>query len=184
MEEEREELAIADEFNNAKTTQELSNLLRSGQMKEFYFQANALLKIRRTNPVVTRVQREDEIGELHTYEEKSAVDLQIAKYFTDIYKRPDYRRLAPSQINFDVDDDVDMQIETNSRSSVTLFKMEDVSEAAKSSNLNKGLGPDCFDGNLLRSNKQFNKKVITEITGALNDTSIPEYLRVGRLVPL
>jgi hypothetical protein len=26
--------------------------------------------------------------------------------------------------------------------------------------------------------------VITEITGALNDTSIPEYLRVGRLVPL
>jgi len=69
MEEEREELAIADEFNNAKTTQELSNLLRSGQMKEFYSKANALLKIRRTNPVVTRVQREDEIGELHTYEE-------------------------------------------------------------------------------------------------------------------
>ena len=184
MEEEREELAIADEFNNAKTTQELSNLLRSGQMKEFYFQANALLKIRRTNPVVTRVQREDEIGELHTYEEKSAVDLQIAKYFTDIYKRPDYRRLAPSQINFDVDDDVDMQIDTNSRTSVTPFTMEEVNEAVKSSNFNKGLGPDCFDGNLLRNNNQLNEKVITEITGALNDTSIPEYLRVGRLVPL
>jgi hypothetical protein len=63
--------------------------MRNGQMKEFYAKANALLKIRRTNPVVTRVQREDEIGEVHTFEEKSAVDLNIAKYFTDIYKRPD-----------------------------------------------------------------------------------------------
>ena len=84
MEEEREELAIAEEFSNAKTTEELSHLLRNGQMKEFYAKANALLKIRRTNPVVTRVQREDEIGEVHTFEEKSAVDLNIAKYFTDI----------------------------------------------------------------------------------------------------
>ena len=108
MEEEREELAIADEFNNAKTTLEFSHLLRSGQIKEFYSKANALLKIRRTNPVVTRVQREDEIGELHTYEEKSAVDLQIAKYFTDIYKRPEYRRLAPSQIDFNVEDDAEI----------------------------------------------------------------------------
>ena len=48
-------------------------------MKEFYAKANTLLKIRRTNPVVTRVQREDEIGEVHTFEEKSAVDLNIAK---------------------------------------------------------------------------------------------------------
>ena len=81
-------------------------------MKEFYAKANALLKIRRTNPVVTRVQREDELGEVHTFEEKSAVDHNIAKYFTDIYKRPDYRRPVPSQINFEVDDDWYMQIDT------------------------------------------------------------------------
>ena len=61
---------------------------------------------------------------------------------------------------------------------------EEVKEAIKSSNFNKGLGPDCFDGNLLRNNNQLNEKVITEITGALNDTSIPEYFHVGRLVPL
>ena len=54
-------------------------------MKEFYAKANALLKIRRTNPVVTRVQREDELGEVHTFEKKSEVDHNIAKYFTDIY---------------------------------------------------------------------------------------------------
>ena len=153
-------------------------------MKEFYAKANALLKIRRTNPVVTRVQREDELGEVHTFEEKSAVDLNIVKYFTDIYKRPEYRRPAPNQIDFNVEDDADMQINTDSRTNVTPFTLDEVNEAVKSSNFNKGLGTDCFDGNLLRNNNQLNEKVITEITGALNDTSIPEYLRVGRLVPL
>ena len=59
-----------------------------------------------------------------------------------------------------------------------------MNEAVKTSNFNKDLGPDCFDGNVLRKNNQLNEKVITEITGALNNSSIPEYLRVGRLVPL
>ena len=30
-----------------------------------------------------------------------------------------------------------------------LFSLNDVVEATKQSNFNKGLGPDCFDGNLL-----------------------------------
>ena len=29
------------------------------------------------------------------------------------------------------------------------FSLEDIRNAAKESNFNKGLGPDCFDGNLL-----------------------------------
>jgi hypothetical protein len=61
-------------------------------MKEFYKKANSLLKIKRCNPVVTKVQKEDELGETQIFEEKSAVDCAISKYFTDIYKRPDYRR--------------------------------------------------------------------------------------------
>ena len=36
--------------------------------------------------------------------------------------------------------------------SVTPFTREDVIEAIKSCNFNKGLGPDCFDGNVLHSN--------------------------------
>ena len=32
-------------------------------MKEFYKKANSLLKIKRSNPVVTKVQKEDELGE-------------------------------------------------------------------------------------------------------------------------
>ena len=30
-----------------------------------------------------------------------------------------------------------------------MFSVEDIVEATKQSNFNKGLGPDCFDGNLL-----------------------------------
>ena len=32
-----------------------------------------------------------------------------------------------------------------------LFSLEDVGEAMKQSNFNKGLGPDCFDGNILQA---------------------------------
>ena len=32
----------------------------------------------------------------------------------------------------------------------TTFTMDDVIAATKCSNFNKGLGPDCFDGNMLK----------------------------------
>ena len=65
-----------------------------------------------------------------------------------------------------------------------LFSVEDIKEATKQSNFNKGLGPDCFDVNLLIQNEQLGVKVMTEIADALNNGHIPNYLRVGRLVPL
>ncbi len=45
-----------------------------------------------SNPVVTKVQREDELGKTQIFEDKSIVDYVISQYFADIYKRPDYRR--------------------------------------------------------------------------------------------
>jgi len=74
MEEEKEEIAIADELTSIKTQQELTHLLRNGQMKEFYMKANALLKIKRSNPVVAKVLSEDDNGDTQVFEEKSAVD--------------------------------------------------------------------------------------------------------------
>ena len=58
-------------------------------MKELYMKAHSLLKIKRSNPVVTKVQKEDELGETQIYEDKSTVDYVISQYFADIYKRPD-----------------------------------------------------------------------------------------------
>ena len=36
--------------------------------------ANAILEIKRSNPVVTKVQSEDDNGDMQVYEEKSTVD--------------------------------------------------------------------------------------------------------------
>ena len=153
-------------------------------MKEFYKKANSLLKIKRSNPVVTKVMREDEFAEAHVFEEKSSVDNVIAQYFNDIYKRPDYRRRHFKSDNFDVDDDEVMRINTSNSNNVSPFTQEEVLLAVGSSNYNKGLGPDCFDGNVMKNYPQLQDKVVDEITNALNSGSIPDYLRVGRLIPL
>jgi hypothetical protein len=47
-------------------------------MKEFYKKANSLLKIKRNNPVVTKVQKEDELGETQIFEDKTTVDYAIS----------------------------------------------------------------------------------------------------------
>ena len=77
-----------------------------------------------------------------------------------------------------------MYIDTSSTNNLYTFTYEEVEEAAKCCNFNKGLGPDCFDGNMIKNNDELGTKVLYEIVEALNDVSIPEYLRVGRLVPL
>ena len=74
----------------------------------------------------------------------------------------------------------DMNIETSS----DIFKLADITEAVKCSNFIKGLGPDCFDGNKLKANQTLCDKISYEILNALNQGDIPEYLRVGRMVPL
>ena len=73
-----------------------------------------------------------------------------------------------------------MMIDTSSE----IFRFADISEAIKSCNFNKGLGPDCFDGNILQSDQTLCDKVSYEIMDALNQGDIPEYLRIGRMVPL
>jgi hypothetical protein len=78
------------------------------------------------------------------------------------------------------DEEEEMAIDSSSE----LFKLSDITEAIKSSNFNKGLGPDCFDGNILQLNELLCSKISLEIMDALNQGDIPEYLRVGRMVPL
>jgi len=65
-----------------------------------------------------------------------------------------------------------------------IFRLSKILEAIKSSNFNKGLGPDCFDGNILQSDQSLCDKVSYEILDALNEGEIPEYLRIDRMLPL
>ena len=64
-------------------------------MKEFYKVANKVLKIKRSNPVVTKVQRENQAGDIEVHTEKLEVNKVIAEYFSDVYKRPDHMKLRP-----------------------------------------------------------------------------------------
>ena len=98
---------------------------------------------------------------MQAFEDRTQVDDEIAKYFTQIYKRPDYMRQHPNEIDFNVDGEEEMRIDTinyaghhSGNDNVTPFTRDEVIEAIKSCNFNKGLGPDCFDGNVLLSNNQ------------------------------
>ncbi len=71
-----------------------------------------------------------------------------------------------------------------SEDEIPLFSSEDIDIAIKESNYNKGLGPDYFDGNLIKNNETLRAKINFEIANALNMRVIPDHLRSGRLVPL
>ena len=62
------------------------------------------------------------------------------------------------------DEEEEMAIDSSSE----LFNLSDITEAIKSSNFNKGLGPDCFDGNILQLNELLCSKISLEIMDALN----------------
>ena len=143
-------------------------------MKEFYETANRFMRIKRSNPVVTKVKRSSDGGEVETFEDRIQVEKAISDYFSDIYKRPEH--MVP-----DTDNDMEDEEMINTSS---MFTVDDVVAATKCSNFNKGIGPDCFDGNMLKSSAELNEKIMAEVTDALNTMRIPEYLRVGRLVPL
>lgn len=123
--------------------------MRDNKMKEFYALANKVLRIKRSHPVVTKVHRETEDGgDTEIIDDKTQVDRAIGHYFADIYKRPDHKKLHPSDIDFRVDES--MSEEWDNADRIPLFSTEEVDNAANQSNFNKGLGPDCFDGNLLK----------------------------------
>ena len=57
-----------------------------------------------------------------------------------------------------------MRVDTSSSVNVSPFTKEEVIEGTKCSNFNKGMGPDCFDCNVMRNHKQLEDRIINEIT--------------------
>ena len=129
-------------------------------------------------------------GEEEVLDDKDAAESAIANYFTEIYKRPLH---IPAQSRVDstdddlvmgVDSDDELMLGEDSIVDELAFSVEDILNAAKESNFNKGLGPDCFDGNILEKSEVLRNKVVFEIANSLNSAKIPDYLKSGRLVPL
>ena len=77
---EQEELAIAGEYDKQLNVKKLAELLREGDMKEFYKVANKVLMIRTSNPVVRRLRIGNE-GEEEIIEDRVLVEEEVSKYF-------------------------------------------------------------------------------------------------------
>jgi hypothetical protein len=70
LSEEKEELEIAGQIDADKDLNDLKVLLREGRMKEFYELANRYMRIKRSNPVVTKVKRNSDGGDVEIFEER------------------------------------------------------------------------------------------------------------------
>jgi hypothetical protein len=86
--------------------------------------------------------------------------------------------------------EIDMwaRLEAAAEATQGMFTEVDVVEAMKASNFNKGLGPDGFDGTILRPgdpSHRLTAQVTAQILWLLNNPMrMPKYLYEGRLVPL
>jgi hypothetical protein len=54
-----------------KDLHDLKKLLREGKMKEFYDLANKFMRIKRSNPIVTKVKRNSGSGDVEIFEERA-----------------------------------------------------------------------------------------------------------------
>ena len=52
--------------------------------------ANKIMRIKRSNPVFTKVKRISDNGDVEIFEEKTQVEKAISDYFSDIYRRPEH----------------------------------------------------------------------------------------------
>jgi hypothetical protein len=146
-------------------------------MKEFYATAEKVLRVESGNPVVKSVIKDEQL-----ISEKDQVEQAIAEYFQEVYGGEDRPMEA------DTDLALWERLEAAADASLGLFTDSDVVEAIKASNFNKGLGPDGFDGSILKPGDTSHpptQALSAQILGLLNKPmSIPKYLYEGRLVPL
>ena len=64
------------------------------------------------------------------------------------------------------------------------FTVADLVEAIDSSNFDRGIGADGFDGRILKKNAKLKTKVAHDIGDLLNRGELPDYINTGRFIPL
>ena len=132
-------LQMAGELHNHKVLDQLQRHFRAGNIKEFYATAEKVLRVESGNPVVRSVIKDDQI-----ISERDQVDQAIADYFQEVYG--DEERQADSEESMALW----TRLEAVAEMALGMFTTQDVTEAMRASNFNKGLGPDGFDGTILK----------------------------------
>jgi hypothetical protein len=122
------------------------------------------------------------IKEEQLISERDQVDQEIAGYFQEVY--------AGDGQNIETEEDLALwtRLEAASEATLGMFTISDVEGAMRASNFNKGLGPDGFDGTILKPgdpSHRLTQEIAAQLRDLLNNPmSIPAYLYEGRLVPL
>jgi hypothetical protein len=81
---EPEELELINELRKTSDIHNLTQMLRSGDMKGFYKTAERVMRVKTANPVVMKITTDtDEV-----IDDKDDVDRHIKEYFEAIYKAP------------------------------------------------------------------------------------------------
>ena len=132
-------MQLAGELHNHKILNELHKYFRAGNMKAFYATAEKVMRVQCGNPVVRSVIKEDQL-----LSERDQVDAAIAEYFQGVYGSEDQEA--------ETNEDRLMWERFTEAAEATrgMFTNQDVEEAMRASNFNKGLGPDGFDGTILQ----------------------------------
>ena len=82
---EPEELELINELRKTEDIHNLTQMLRSGDMKGFYKTAERVLRVKPANPVVMKITTDSD----EVIDDKDDVDRHIKQYFEAIYKAPD-----------------------------------------------------------------------------------------------
>ena len=134
---------------------------RANNLKAFYATAEKVLRVECGNPVVRSVIVGDQL-----ISDRDQVDQAIAEYFRGVYGKEDFET--------ETDGDLLMweRFQDAADAMQGMFTMRDVEEAMKASNFNKGLGPDGFDGTILRpgdTTHRLTQEISAQILRLLND---------------
>ena len=99
-----------------------------------------MLRVQSGNPMVRSVIVDEQL-----ISDRDQVDQAIAEYFQGIYGIEDQDQ------HMETEEDLTMwsRFEAAVEATQGMFTNQDVVEAMKASNFNKGLGPDGFDGTIL-----------------------------------
>ena len=128
-------------MHNHKTLDELRTFFRAGNLKAFYATAEKMLRVHSGNPVVRSVIVDEQL-----ISDRDQVDQAIAEYFQGVYGIEDWNQ------HMETEQDLTMWscFEAAVEATQGMFTTQDGVEAMKTSNFNKGLGPDGFDGTIFQ----------------------------------
>jgi hypothetical protein len=156
VEHQPEELVISGTLHQHRLLDQLKEYHQSCNWKAFYATVERVLRVKASTPIVRTVLADEGVP----VNDEEEVTAKIAQYFERVYALEEEMKGEEAR-------DHPME-EPHPVDAGPLFTKEDVEQAVRDCNFNKGLGPDGFDGSLLTTS-QDKKEEEVALASALQD---------------